>query len=47
MVVKVWYNGIEKYLVSLGVYSILTEVKHKVNKTETVVKMLLKMKVRE
>ncbi len=47
MVVKLWYNGIEQYMFSLGVYSIPTEVKHELNKTETVVKMLLKIKVRE
>jgi hypothetical protein len=34
-------------MVSLGVYSILMEVKHELIKTETVVKKLLKMKVRE
>ncbi len=40
MVVKVWYNGIEQYMVLLVFISILTEVKHELNKTG--IKMLLK-----
>jgi hypothetical protein len=40
MVDKVWYIGIENYMVSLGVYSTLMEVKHELIKTETDVKKL-------